>query len=276
MTRVPWRLPALLRPGRRLFVATLVAAFALAWWRDRRERFLPVVQMSGFLFWIGGLAVDVGTFKVSTWRERAPSDVAAKRQARLDPYEAAWLNGGAWRRVATAMAMQVRRGTAVIEPGLAQRRTAFGSWRLAALAVAQAVLVVVLMRLSHDLDSQNDDASVSDFCFAMLAVGWLAICAMPAGRLTATGAHSLKPYQQQANAASLRRAQALGEAPEASRAGLGARHPLDAMSVALLASSTVVDDPRFAAAWRLWPRQGCNDAWRGSGDVGSIPDDGSD
>jgi uncharacterized protein (TIGR04222 family) len=339
VVRAAWSLPALLRPWRRLFIASLATAIALAWWFDRREMFLRVVEMSSFLLWVGGLAVYVGTFKVSMWREKSTPEAAAAPGG-LDHYDAAWLSGGAWRMVATAMAMQVQRGAALIEPGpppaasdapppvsrwrvlradtakhpveravasvardgeidpqaarralaaiardtgrrlreagLAERRTSFGSWRLAALVAGQAVLVVALMHLIHALAAQHDDATVSDFCFVMVAVGWLALCAMSAGRLTAVGAQTLKPHQYEAKRASVWRARALGEAPEADRAELGARHPLDAMSVALLASSSVVDDPRFSAVWHLWPQGACNDAWRGSGEVRSIHDEGND
>ena len=332
-SRPPWRLPGLLRPGRRLFCAALAGAVALAWWFDQREMFWRIAGAYGVAFWLGGVATYCGLWKAAGWLE-TPTAGDAAVPAPLDPYEAAWLSGGAWRMVATALAMQVQRGVAVIEPspelvpensppapsrwrvvradtpahpveravasvardgaidvrearlaveamardtgrrmrdaGLALHRNAFGAGRLAALAVVEAVLVLALMRLPHLLDSRATATAVFDLVFAMLAAGVVGVCSISSGRLTDAGGRALKPHLERANGASVARAKALGEEPEAGRARLGAQHPVDCMTVAVFACSAVVDDPRFDAAWHLWPESVKSDAWRGSGNVHSI------
>ena len=111
---VTLRLPSLLRPGRRLLVAAYALAFALAWWCEQREMFWLVVGAPAWESWIGAVAAWAGVLLVIARLDVPMADDPVP--ANLEPYDAAWLGGGAWRMAAVAMAMQVQRGAAVIEP----------------------------------------------------------------------------------------------------------------------------------------------------------------
>ncbi len=107
------RLPALLRPGRRLLIASYALALGLAWWCERREMFWVVVGAPAWACWLGAVGVWVGLLTGMARIDVPMADDPVP--ASLDPYDAAWLRGGTWRMVATAMAMQVQRGSAVVE-----------------------------------------------------------------------------------------------------------------------------------------------------------------
>lgn len=322
------RLPGLLRPGRRLLIASVALAFGLAWWCERREMFWVVVGAPAWACWLGAVGVWVGLVTAMARVEVPMADDPVP--ASLDPYDAAWLRGGTWRMVATAMAMQVQRGSAVIEldsratnerplarwrvtradapahaveraiaraapegivdvlearravrplacdagrrlraAGLAEFRGAIPVWQLGALIVCGAVLLLAAMRFGHTFDDM-DRGSPFDLFLPMIAAGMLALFVMPADRTTASGRLALHPHLRRAQHASATRALALGQAPEADRAAQAAQRPIDVMTLAVYANSAVVDDPRFASAWHLWPGEARIAAWHGGGNVSSI------
>ncbi len=113
VTRVPpppstWRLPQPLRGERRLALASLAAALGagVVLQSTGLARLLPTMAGPSFVVLATGVTALLAAL---AWRSRLAPTFTATRDV-LEPYEAAWLTGGAPRMTATAIATLVARG----------------------------------------------------------------------------------------------------------------------------------------------------------------------
>jgi len=115
-----WAVPAALRAGQRLGAAAVILALALAWLLLRAGLLQPLQAIPPGLFLLATLAVTLGLAWLGFRRPRVP--VEASRRDVLDPYEAAWLAGGARRMATTAAAVLMERGLLRRQDGPADPR----------------------------------------------------------------------------------------------------------------------------------------------------------
>ncbi len=103
-----WTVPSSLQRGHRLGVAAIASAVLGGWLAHAIDVAAAFPALPGATF--AGVAVCLTPLLAwLAWQGRAPARAASQRDL-LDPYEAAWLSGGARRMTSTAIATLVERG----------------------------------------------------------------------------------------------------------------------------------------------------------------------